>query len=192
MMTARTHDLFAFASLLTVIVVFPPAAVTLPTLMTSVVGNVVGALAPDMDQASNRLWDLLPGGNWVGKVFRNLFIGHRTISHSLLGAFLFYKLLEFGLPRIFNPTTVDVSILMASMMIGFISHLVADGLTKEGIPLFFPLPLKIGFPPIKFMRVTTGSFVENWIVLPAVVGYILWVVQQNQGVFLTLFRNIKA
>jgi membrane-bound metal-dependent hydrolase YbcI (DUF457 family) len=81
---------------------------------------------------------------------------------------------------------------MASMMIGFISHLVADGLTKEGIPLFFPLPLKIGFPPIKFMRVTTGSFVENWIVLPAVVGYILWVVQQNQGVFLTLFRNIKA
>jgi inner membrane protein len=191
-MTARTHDLFGFASLLTAAALFPQSSMTLPTLMTSVVGNVVGALIPDMDQASNRLWDLLPGGNWVGKVFRHLFIGHRTISHSILGAVLLFKLLDFGLPKIFNPTTVDVHVLLVSIMIGFVSHLVADSLTKEGIPLFFPFSIKIGFPPIKFMRVTTGSFVENWVVLPAIVGYILWIVQQNQEAFLTLFRNIKA
>ncbi len=191
-MTGRTHDLFGFASLLTAATLFPVTNITLPTLITSVVGNVVGSLIPDMDQATNRLWDLLPGGNWVGKIFRHLFLGHRTISHSLLGAFLLYKLLDFGLPRVFNPTTVDVFTLQMSIMIGFVSHLIADSLTKDGIPLFFPFSIKIGFPPVKFMRVTTGSFVENWIVLPAIVGYILWIVQQNQSVFITLFRNITA
>jgi len=65
-MTARTHDVFAFASLITVAAIYPPNSLNLATLFTSLIGNVVGALIPDMDQATNRLWDLLPGGNFVG------------------------------------------------------------------------------------------------------------------------------
>ncbi len=191
-MTARTHDMFAFGSLLTAAAFFPPAAITLPTLITSIVGNIVGALFPDMDQASNRLWDLLPAGNAVGKVFRHLFLGHRTISHSLLGGYLLYRFLEWGLPKVFNPESVDVHILLASIMIGFASHLFADGLTKEGIPLFFPFKIKVGVPPLRFLRVTTGSAVENWIVLPLTFLYSGIIVHQYKDIFVTILRNIRA
>ncbi len=190
-MTARTHDLFAFAFLVTAAVYAPPSVLTVPTLFTSVVGNVVGALIPDLDQASNRLWDLLPGGNFVGRVFRHLFLGHRTISHSLLGGYLLFRLLEFSLPRIFNSNYVDIHVVLVSIMLGFVSHLIADGLTKEGIPLFFPLGLKVGFPPIRFFRVTTDSWVEHLIVLPLVLVYIGYFFVNHQGEFISLLSQLK-
>ncbi len=185
-MTARTHDVFAFACLITIAAAYPPSVLTIPTIFTSIVGNVVGSLAPDLDQASNRLWDLLPGGNLIGRVLRHAFIGHRTISHSLLGGFLLHRFLAWVLPIIFNEYYVDINILHLSIMIGFVSHLIADGVTKEGIPLFFPFPVKVAFPPFRFLRVTTGSAVENWIVLPAIGGYILWFMQSQQDVFLQI------
>src|SRR3990167_7931732 len=102
-MTARTHDLIAFASLLTVASYNPPGELNISTVVTCLVGSVVGALAPDMDQATNRLWDMLPAGNLVGRLLRNLMLRHRTISHSFLGIFLFYKLLDFAVPRLLKP-----------------------------------------------------------------------------------------
>ena len=191
-MVGRTHDLIAFASLVTTAAIYPPETFNLPTMMTCIVGNVVGALIPDMDQASNRLWDLLPAGNLMGRIFRNLFIGHRTISHSLMGGVILYKFLEFTLPKLFNSAYVDTRLLLISIMIGFISHLFADGVTKEGIPLFFPLRVKVGFPPIKLLRITTDSWVEHLIVLPLTVVYIAYIFVSYQGVFLTLLRNIKS
>lgn len=191
-MTARTHDMFAFGSLITAVALFPPSAVNVPTLLTCIVGNIVGALIPDMDQATNRLWDLLPAGNFMGKVFRHLFLSHRTISHSLLGTFIIYKFLEWGLPLVFNPAYVDVHLLLMSVMIGLISHLFADALTKDGIPLFFPLEFKIGIPPLRILRVTTGSFIENWVVLPLTIVYAAIIFHEYQSVFLTLFRNMKG
>lgn len=190
-MTARTHDVFAFACLITVAAIYPPTVLSIPTIFTSIVGNVIGSLAPDLDQASNRLWDLLPGGNLVGRVLRHAFIGHRTISHSLLGGYLLYRFLVWVLPVVFNESYVDINILLVSIMIGFVSHLIADGVTKEGIPLFFPLPFKVAFPPFRFLRVTTGSAVENWVVLPAVGGYILWFMQSKQEVFLQILMSSR-
>lgn len=73
-MTARTHDMFAFATLLTATVQYPPATINMPTLISCLIANIVGSLLPDMDQASNRLWDLFPAGNFVGKIFRRVFI----------------------------------------------------------------------------------------------------------------------
>src|SRR3990167_3482114 len=101
-MTARTHDAFAFASLITVATIYPPTALNLYTLFASVVGNIVGALIPDMDDGGNRLWDLLPAGNFLGKIFRRVFYKHRSITHSLVGVYLIYKFLEWGLPKLLN------------------------------------------------------------------------------------------
>ncbi len=190
-MTARTHDLCAFALLVTAVAVYPPAVISLPTLMTSLVGNIVGGLIPDMDQASNKLYDLLPGSDFTGKILRRLFFGHRNISHSLLGGYLLYRLLEFVMPRLFNAQYVDAHILILSVMIGFVSHLLADSITKEGIPLFFPIPIKIGFPPIKFLRVTTDSWVEHLFVLPGVLIYTVWIFYSHQGGFFTLLTHLK-
>src|SRR3989338_9120985 len=190
-MTARTHDVFAFASLITVAVLRPPESLTVLTLFTSVVGNIVGALIPDMDQATNRLWDLLPAGNIVGKILRRLMLSHRTISHSFLGIYLLYQILLYVTPVLFNENYINIGAVVWSIMIGFISHLAADSLTKEGLPLLFPIKWKIGIPPFSFLRMTTGKFMENFFVFPGILGYIFCLGFKKREIFLQIIRQIK-
>lgn len=179
-MTSRTHDLFAFASLITVATYSPPASMNLVTVIVASIGSVVGSLLPDIDQASNRLWDLLPGGDFLGRVLKNLFLSHRTISHSLLGVFLFYKILGWILPKLLNPGFLNVSLVFDALLIGYLSHLLLDSFTEEGLPLFFPLKWKIGFPPIKSWRIKTGKWFEKFVVFPGIIAYIVWFVAKNQ------------
>lgn len=172
-MTSRTHDLFAFASLVTFASYYPPKSLNFTTGTASVIANVIGALLPDLDQASNRLWDLLPAGNFIGSLLRRLFLSHRTISHSFLGIFLVHRLLLFLLPKIFNPQFIDLKIIYFSVIIGFISHVLLDFFTEEGIPLFFPIKYKIGFPPIKSWRIKTGKWFEKYVIFPGIILYLI-------------------
>lgn len=189
-MTARTHDVFAFASLITVASYYPPALLNTTTLIASLVGNVIGALLPDIDQASNRLWDLLPGGDYLGKILKNLFLSHRTLSHSLLGVFLISKFLDWLTPKFLNPALIDAQIVNLAIMIGYISHLLIDMLTKEGIPLFFPFKLKIGFPPIASLRIKTGKKFEKFVIFPAIVLYIILFAVNNQQRIVDLLKLV--
>lgn len=187
-MTARTHDVFAFSALITAAVIHPPEKLTVLTLFIAIVGNIIGALIPDMDQASNRLWDLLPAGNALGKMFRRIFYKHRTLTHSFLGAFLIYLLLKWALPKMFNPDFVDAQIVLWSIMIGYGSHLLADSFTKEGLPLFFPINFNVGFPPFEFLRISTGKWVESYVFLPLVGLYIItfiFIFQSELGLILS-------
>jgi len=190
-MTSRTHDLVAFGSLLTVAAFYPPDSLSISTVFACLIGNIIGSLAPDMDQAANTLWDLLPAGNSMGKIFRKLLLSHRTISHSLMGIFIMYNILLFLIPKILNSSYINTTFVIISFMIGFISHIAADSLTKEGIPLFFPFIFKIGIPPIQILRIKTGKFMEKYVVFPAVVIYIIWLVAVKKGVFLLLVKLIK-
>jgi len=190
-MTSRTHDVVAFATLVTVASLYPPDSLRVSTVILAMVGNIVGSLLPDIDQASNRLWDLLPGGNMIGKVLKNVFIAHRTLSHSFLGAGLFYWLLSWIMPILFNPTYVDIPIVVASIMIGYLSHLTIDGLTEEGLPLLFPIRMKFGFPPFKKWRIKTGGWAEKLVVFPGTVGYIVWFGFNHHDKLLHLIRVIR-
>jgi inner membrane protein len=190
-MTGRTHDAIAFASLVTVAGIYPPSTLTIGTFFACIVGNIIGAALPDMDQESNKLWDLLPAGDTIGSVFRRVFLGHRTLSHSLIGVFIFYKIFEWILPRIFNSSFVDPQLVLASIMIGTISHLVGDALTKDGIPLFFPFPIKFGFPPIRALRITTDSWMEKYVVMTSVFLYLVWFLHSQRDSLLTLLKNIS-
>lgn len=187
-MTGRTHDAIAFASLITVATIYPPATLNLATLSAAVVANIIGGTLPDIDQATNRLWDLLPFGDNMGKVFRRVFMGHRTLTHSLLGVFLVTTLLQFIIPKLFNPEYIDGQIIFASIMIGYISHLLGDAVTKEGLPLFFPLKMQIGFPPFRFLRITAGDWIENLIILPGTAFYIFWFIGRYQSQVSSLLR----
>jgi inner membrane protein len=191
-MTAATHDLVAFAALITSAALFPPQSLNTTTAFVCLVSCVVGALIPDLDQATNRLWDLLPAGNFIGKIFRNLFLHHRTLSHSILGIYLFHLLFTFVLPKILNPSMVDISLVYYSLMIGLISHIAGDMLTKEGVPFLFPFSFKIGFPPIKALRITTGKFFEKFIILPSLTVYIIWFVISKKEIFLNLMSLIRS
>jgi membrane-bound metal-dependent hydrolase YbcI (DUF457 family) len=151
-----------------------PVPLTMPILVFAPLVAIVGSLLPDLDQASNRLWDLLPGGNFLGRIFKSLLLGHRTLSHSFLGLLLIYQMSFWLLPRVFNSDFINPHVLVLSLMIGVISHIAADGLTEDGVPLLFPLKWRFGFPPIRSWRIKTGRWFENWIIFPLVALYIIY------------------
>lgn len=190
-MTARTHNAFAIAALLTATAFFPPNDLNVLTLVGSVVAADIGALFPDMDQAGNDLWNLMPARHTIGGILRRVFYKHRTITHSLVGVYLVYRFLEWILPKLINVHYVDPHLILISFMIGYISHLIADGFTEEGVPLLFPINLNFGIPPIKSWRIKTGHWFEKFVVFPAVWIYVIWFVYRNQDTFMGIFRQIK-
>jgi membrane-bound metal-dependent hydrolase YbcI (DUF457 family) len=190
-MTARTHDVAALASLITVATYFPPANLTVTTLIIAIIANNIGALIPDIDSASNRLWDLLPAGDLLGRIFSKIFYKHRTITHSLLGAGLIYFFLTWLLPKFIHPQFVDIDIIVAATMIGYLSHLLADSLTKDGLPLFFPINLDIGLPPIKALRIKTGGWIEKSVIYPGTIAFLIWFAFSHQSQLTLLLHSIN-
>ena len=99
------------------------------------------SVLPDIDLPRSKI------GKKFGFISRiiNIFFGHRGLFHSLfLGLILFFVFYYFNL-----------KLIAIAVLIGYISHLLMDGLTKEGVLFFTPfssLRLK-GF-------IRTGSFFE--------------------------------
>ena len=186
-MVSRTHNLIAFASLATAAVYYPPGKLTLATIIVALIANITGSLLPDLDQAGNHLWDMLPGGDSTGKLLKRIFLGHRTLSHSLLGLFLVYELTIWLSPKLFNAAFINPGIITLSLLIGYISHLLADGITEEGLPLLFPLKWKFGFPPIRAMRIKTDHWFEKIIIFPGVLIYLAWLLFTHWQILLKIF-----
>jgi inner membrane protein len=189
--TNRTHDAIAFASLTSVAILFPPASLNLLTFIFSIIAADIGSMIPDMDQAGNKLWDFLPAGNFMGRIFKGVFYKHRTLSHSILGTFLIFKFLQFVLEKLLNPGFINPQIILTALMIGYISHLVADAFTREGLPLLFPLKLTFGIPPIKKLRIRTGKFFENFIVFPLTWIFTITVIYLNQDRLIEILNIIR-
>ncbi len=179
--------MIAFAGLLTANVYYPQTNLGLATIMTALVANTAGGLLPDLDQATNRLWGMLPFGRSVGKIFNELFLSHRGLTHSLLGIFLVDKIVYWLLPIIFNGTFINFQIVSISLMIGYISHLCADGVTEEGLPLLYPLKYKFGLPPTKSWRIKTGEWFESLVVTPGVIAYIVLTIITDWKAFTGVF-----
>jgi membrane-bound metal-dependent hydrolase YbcI (DUF457 family) len=125
----------------------------------------------------------------LGRIFRNIFYKHRTLTHSALGGFLIYKLLDLLLFRMLNPVFINPQIILLSIMVGYLAHLFADSLTEEGIPLLFPLPVTFGIPPIKPVRIKTGHWFENIIVFPATWIYVIGLIYLHQQLFLSILHG---
>jgi len=174
-MTARTHDLAAITALGIVFVLMPEQVITLSTLLIAVFANLIGGITPDIDQPTAPFWRNLPVGKYLGKIFDKMLGGHRFISHSILGLALFGYLCHLLLVFI-HPImpSVNITIVWWAFMIGMFSHLVMDTLTKEGIPWFLPIPVKIGLPPMKSWRITTGTWPETWVVFPLLLALNVW------------------
>lgn len=189
-MTARTHDVAALTLLMTVIIISPPSSMTVATALAAVLANQLGGIAPDIDQPTAPLWRNLPVGRYLGRVFGVLLGGHRFLSHSLLGLGLFAVLarlfLEFIQPLM---PRVDIGFVWMAFVIGMVSHLIMDTLTKEGVPWLLPLPVKFGFPPVRAWRITTGKAAEMYIVLPVLVVVTIWLAATHYGVLAQVIQN---
>ena len=66
---------------------------------------------------------------------------------------------------------VDTGLVWWAFMIGMVSHLVMDTLTKEGVPWLLPVPVKFGLPPLRRLRITTGKAVETFGVFPLLLAF---------------------
>jgi len=179
-MTGRTHDLAAFTALGVVVLLHPELPkITLATGLVAVIANMIGGIAPDLDQPTAPFWRNLPVGKYVGKVLSPLTGGHRFLSHSLLGIGIFgagfYYLLQILKPSF---PALDMHLIWLAFMIGFISHLCMDSFTREGVPWFLPIPIKLGLPPVRSLRVPTGGFLERFIIFPGLIlinGYLFYI-----------------
>ncbi len=193
-MTGRTHDLAAFTGLSVYFVIFPLIDMSLATLITMLAANFIGGLFPDIDQSTGALWNRLRGGGFLGKLISPLLGGHRLITHSVLGLVLTGYLLRWVLEVLHSVLLVDMNIVWWGFMIGFISHLIMDMLTRDGIPLFFPIPVKFGIPPLKSMRPKTGGLFEKTLIFPGLIianGMLIYYNYEKLLTFLKLFVNFK-
>jgi inner membrane protein len=99
-------------------------------------------------------------------------VGHRTLTHSLLGVALFVVLV--------SPVASLSSYLFTALVAGYVSHLGADALNTKGVPLLWPLGWRMRFLP---GGVRSGGMVEFAIALAAAVttGYGIFALYPTLG-----------
>lgn len=188
-MTGRTHDLAGFAALSYIVAVNPPHEISLATAIVALGANFIGALAPDIDQPTADLWNRLPAGGVIGRVITPVLGGHRLISHSFIGIAIFGFVLKVFLSAAHTVLLVDMDIVWWAFMIGFISHLIIDMFSKEGVPWLFPLPLYFGIPPLKVLRMKTGGMIEKSIIFPLLMVITSIIYFKYYGTFLTILKT---
>lgn len=180
-MTQRTHDLGAVVLVSYVFLSNFPQNLNWETLVGIGVATFLGGLMPDIDNVASPAWrhKLMP---WEGKSTRDFLAGHRNVSHSLIGLFLFAWV--FGILLKLVPLQhLDVGLVQKAFFFGHLSHLIMDSLTIQGVPWLYPIPFKFGFPPFSFMRVKTGSWMEKLVVFPSLLVLLVWEYYTYHDVF---------
>jgi len=135
-MMFRTHIIFSFLISFLIISSFD-----IQNKIVFVVILLIASALPDIDSYKSK----------VGKKIKpisfliNIFLGHRGIFHSL-----FLPILISMLIAIINQE------IAAAFFIGYLSHLVLDSLTPEGVMFFYPFSKKRTKGLIR-----TGSLWEN-------------------------------
>jgi inner membrane protein len=179
-MLGRTHDMAAFTALTFVVVTHPLPEITVATGLVAIAANLIGGIAPDIDQPTAPFWRNLPIGSIFGRFFGKLLGGHRFLSHSVIGIIIFGVLFQIIL-NFLQPSIpkINLDIVWWAFMIGFISHLVMDSFTQEGVPWLLPLPVKFGIPPVRALRVPTGGFLERFIIFPGLILINVYLIYSN-------------
>lgn len=160
-------------------------------IMALIIATVIGSSAPDLDTSTGELWDKVPAGSLISRIINPIFIGgHRHLSHSLIGYFIFTGLFTLLIKLVPYPHIADISnFIILAYAIGHVSHLIADMFTEMGVPLLFPLDYHFGIPPIKRVRMKTGKWFENLIIYPIVniaLLYVIWIYLASNQYFASL------
>jgi inner membrane protein len=188
-MTGVTHQTIALLAALWLLTTYPVSLG--PSLgIAAVVAVMIGALTPDLDQPTANVWRRMLGGRAIGNIFQAFSGGHRHLTHSLVGIFAIGWLLQWAIFRYLNPEFfANALVLWYAFMVGYISHPMADTLTDRGVPWFWPFHWHLRIPPgPEEVRVTTGSFVEIFIVRGAVVISALLLLSTHWQTVIRLFR----
>ena len=168
----------------------PLITVSLATALVAILANQIGGILPDIDQPTAPLWKNLPEGKIFGKIVDKSLGGHRFITHSLIGLVIFGFLAKLLLSFL-HPIMGEVNnnLVWWAFMIGFLSHLVMDSFTKEGVPWLLPYSRKFGLPPLKRWRITTGKSMETLIIFPLILVFDIWFCSSHYSEMLSLIHH---
>lgn len=132
---------------------------------------IFGSLLPDADHPQSLISGWIPG---MGAV--SLFFRHRGFTHSISFIFTFTVLLAFGFRAALG--TDFPQHLAAALLLGMLSHLIADMLTPFGVPLLLPFSGRaFKLAPGIVLRLIKWTGLESLVFVGslAVIGYILFV-----------------
>lgn len=114
----------------------------------------LGSLFPDIDMRGSYISKRLPLlYKSFGKKFR-----HRSFTHSLVSV----SILSYILELLIYYTQDNIVFLCVScgFIIGYISHICLDLITKEGVEIFYPLTINFSILPIKTSSKTEKLFAK--------------------------------
>jgi len=135
-----------------------------PIDLPSVVCAAVGGLLPDIDHPRSMINRQFKPLKLIGK-----WVPHRGPTHSLLfivGLIALLMWLDMKVDDLYRPW-------MIALGTGAISHLVTDWMTRGGIPVFWPAPVRFRMPG----AFLTGSWQEKACVSLAITGMIIYFTQ---------------
>lgn len=114
--------------------------------------SYIGSLFPDIDMKNSYISKLLP------KLHRNLGskFKHRGMTHSLIC--LYFLCNMFNLLVQYTENNIVFICLSSGFIVGYLSHLCLDLLTKEGIEIFYPVSISFSILPIKTSSKTEKMF----------------------------------
>jgi inner membrane protein len=187
--TAVTHQLTALTTASWLLVIYPQNGG--PVLATvALVAVMVGALTPDLDQPAANLGNRLLGAKVVGRIANKFSGGHRHFTHSILGLMAIGYFLHWVISHWLAPgLAANAQLVWWAFMIGYVSHIVADTFTDRGVPWLWPLPWHFQIPPgSSAFRITTGSFVELFVLRGVLVIVLVIIIRTNLTLFLNFWR----
>ncbi|MFH0853792.1 MAG: metal-dependent hydrolase [bacterium] len=146
------------------------------------IGILIGGFAgllPDLDASESKLQNIplqIGGRHGIrlrlfkipGIIFNKLF-RHRGPLHSLL------SLIILGIILTLLPLP---PVLILAAGVGFLSHLLLDGLTPSGVPLFYPVQQRVRLSP--FFKIKTGGMIDQLVFLILAMSVVLLAFQLSQ------------
>lgn len=165
-MTAEGHLIFALASTILAKKMELSPALAHGDWWHIIAGGLLTCLLPDIDHPRSFLGQRL---KWLSVPIARVF-GHRGFTHSLLaiaaGILLFT--LKFASDMLIPLDAFH------GMIIGYLSHIVADMLTPAGVPLLWPCRWRFRLPIIASQK---GNQLERIVC----VAILIFAVQHPQG-----------
>lgn len=157
---------------------------------------VIGALMPDFDAAESKIkhFKIRVGKKKTGLAFYpfylpaviiSAFFKHRGFWHSLLATLLVTGI-SVGTVIYLNTYVMDLTPAHAfALPFGYLSHLLADSLTKFGVPLFWPNKENFHLTP-RTLWFKSGGAIDHIIFAVATMGVLFLVLKMGlaDGIYL--------
>ncbi|AKK19668.1 metal-dependent hydrolase [Candidatus Liberibacter africanus] len=149
-MTFRGHCIFALASIILAKKINLSTSFEDAEWGIVIAGALLSCLLPDIDHPKS----------FISQRFKTFFffpsfiLNHRGFTHSILAVILYGWLIHYFFPL----EKISYQGFQDSLIIGYVSHLVADILTPSGIPLLWPYQWRCRLPLLQSKSPTIEIF----------------------------------